>query len=856
MAPVSTDLDTRAGAKRPAWLPSALGWTHNGNLAQEFDGQRAGSLAHTSRSRDCSVGFESLGRGCSHGCSYFRTNLASTVMGGCGPSSSPAVVNEEHARLAHRWRGLGLVGGGYLLVSIAMWWHVWSNHPTSTSLCACGDTSLFTWFIEWPVYALSHGLNPLYSTAMGYPRGINLLANTGELAVGIPFAPITWIFGPIATLNVALTLSPVLSGMAMFVLLRRWVSWEPAAFVGGLLYGFSPFILTNLDYSHLNLTMDLVPPLVIICLDELFIRQQRRPMVNGVLLGLLVTLQFFLGTELLVITVIGMAAGTAGVIAYALWRERQAMRLHARFAVNGLTWAATTAAVLLAYPTWFALAGPAHLSGSIWPQPLDQYVANLHTYLTGLPGFRYPSLYGFNGFILSDHYLGIGLVVVLGVGLVAWRRDLRLWLCAFTGLVALALAQGDANVLFGRLPLLENVLPSRFVLIVYLATAIMLGLIVDHTHSWLNEWFTRKHGRDLVPGDPCQPKSRPAIPTSSARVRRPQPAWAGALGGVIVAAIAIVPIAIYLSPNAPIPVQPTRVPSWFSAVAPRLGPNQVLLIFPATLSQESPISWQALDNMRYSMVNEGGPGGDVLRAGKEELGDVVLSDISLPAAESTPASKKADRILTPSDVGDVRSALRAWGVTMVVIPDHAGLAYYEQTPSVPAAAALITAATGQRPVYQAGAWVWSAVTRSTSSIVTTSSRLTPCTSTGTEATSAVETTVACVATRKPFVRIVVPVDASLRMVSHIILHKDDPLVTMAAATAPITKVQFVITGDGIAGSLTLPAGRFIYGPLAGWAVHPADIHLPAGTYQMRSVAYDATGKIGQSPAVTVRVDRP
>jgi hypothetical protein len=758
------------------------------------------------------------------------------------------------AQLAHRLRVTGLAGGSYLLVSVAMWWHVWSSHPTSTSLCACGDTSLFTWFIEWPAYALSHGLNPLYSTAMGYPHGINLLANTGDLAVGIPLAPITWIFGPIATLNVALTLSPVLSGMAMFVLLRRWVSWEPAAFVGGLLYGFSPFILTNLDYSHLNLTMDFVPPLVVICLDELFIRQRRRPIVTGVLLGLLVTLQFFLGTELLVITVIGMAAGTAGVIAYTLWRERQSLRLHARFAAKGLTWTAVTAAVLLAYPTWFALAGPAHLSGSIWPQPLDQYVANLHTYLTGPPGFRDPGLYGFNGFLLSDHYLGIGLVVVLGVGLVAWRRDVRQWLCAFTGLVALALAQGDANALFGRLPLLENVLPSRFVLIVYLATAIMLGLIVDHTHSWLNAWFTRKHGRELVPGDPSQPEPRPALPRSSDRVRLPQLAWAGALGGVIVAAVAMVPIAIYLSQNASIPVQPTRVPSWFSAVAPRLGPNQVLLIFPATLSQESPISWQALDNMNYSMVNEGGPGGDVSRAGKEESGDVVLSDISLPAAESALVSKAA-HILTPSDVRDVRSALRSWGVTMVVIPDHAGLASYEQTPSVPAAAALITAATGQRPVYLSGAWVWSGVTRSTSSIVTTSSRLTACTSTGTEATSAVETTLACLATRKPYVRIVVPVEGSLRMVSHIVLHKDDPLVTMAAATTSITKVKFVITGDGIAGSRTLPAARFTYGPLAGWAVLPADIHLPDGTYQMRSVAYDATGKIGQSTKVTVRVDR-
>ena len=66
-------------------------------------------------------------------------------------------------------------------------------------------------------------------------------------------APVTWLFGPVASLNVALTLGPALSALAMFVLLRRWVTWQPAAFVGGLLYGFSPFILVHLTDAHLML---------------------------------------------------------------------------------------------------------------------------------------------------------------------------------------------------------------------------------------------------------------------------------------------------------------------------------------------------------------------------------------------------------------------------------------------------------------------------------------------------------------------------------------------------------------------------------------------------------------------------
>ena len=177
---------------------------------------------------------------------------------------------------------------------------------------------------------------PLLLDGPAYPHGVNLLSATSLLAVGILFAPITWIFGPIATLNVALLLSPVLSGVAMFILLRRWVSWDPAAFIGGLLYGFSPIILTSLNYSHLNLSISPIPPLVVACLDEIVIRQRRRPIGTGVLLGLLVTLQFFLSTELLVIIALVGAFGLVLVTVYAAWRRPQALRRHARFAFVGL----------------------------------------------------------------------------------------------------------------------------------------------------------------------------------------------------------------------------------------------------------------------------------------------------------------------------------------------------------------------------------------------------------------------------------------------------------------------------------------------------------------------------------------
>ena len=59
----------------------------------------------------------------------------------------------------------------YLALSVVLWWNVWSTHPAGVTTCACGDASLFLWFLEWPAYAIAHGHNPFYSTALFHPDG-------------------------------------------------------------------------------------------------------------------------------------------------------------------------------------------------------------------------------------------------------------------------------------------------------------------------------------------------------------------------------------------------------------------------------------------------------------------------------------------------------------------------------------------------------------------------------------------------------------------------------------------------------------------------------------------------------------
>ena len=64
--------------------------------------------------------------------------------------------------------------------------------------------------------------------------------------------------------------------------------------------------------------------------------------------------------------------------------------------------------------------------------------------------------------------------------------------------------------------------------------------------------------------------------------------------------------------------------------------------------------------------------------------------------------------ITPQNVLSIRHALSEWGVTKVVLPDQADLPIYDEVQIPPLAAAVIIEATGERPTYQSGAWVWDA----------------------------------------------------------------------------------------------------------------------------------------------------
>ena len=445
-------------------------------------------------------------------------------------------------------RTLAIAFGLYLVLSLFIWSKLWTGHLTSTATCGCGDSSLFTWFINWPAYAISHGLNPLYTKTLYYPAGVNLLASTSELAIGVVLAPITWIFGPVASLNAALTLSPALSALAMFFLLRRWVSWARRRSLRGSLYGFSPFVITALTNAHFMSGMAAVPPLGVVVPRRAASSSTKTDRCDGIVLGLLVTLQFFIGVEVLLIMAVMTLVGLMIIVVYALGSVLS--RFFGTFGSPGMasrlvgsprvSFLRIRRGSLLTVRLRFTGRFGRHLSilrrpsidRFLVPQSRPAYRAGLsHTLVsTGL----YHEFGGYSGPLLSNQYFGFGVTVVLVGGLAIWRRDLKLWL--FAGLAAasgllswerrrVSSCRGNCSRIG---PVFENIRRAGSFCSRISLSAVMLGLIVDHTYRGYRQHlaqagFLSRRAMDPVLGAVSRDcRTSPHCPFAARHLFRPE----------------------------------------------------------------------------------------------------------------------------------------------------------------------------------------------------------------------------------------------------------------------------------------------------------------------------------------------
>ncbi len=530
----------------------------------------------------------------------------------------------------------------YFGLSALPYWGFWTAGGTRIAGKG-GDLSTGAWFLEWTCYALVHLHNPLATDWGNYPYGVNGVTNLSMPLLGVLGTPVTLAFGAFVTTTLFFTLAFPLSSLSAYVLISRWVRWRPAAFVGGLLYGFSPYLAAQ-GGSHLNLVFVPLPPLIFFILGQIAAGRARRAWMWGTVLALLCVAQFLISAEILVSTVI---VGAIGLLIAAVV-NRAAARARWKSAAHVIGIASAITALLLAYPLWLLTAGPARTSGPV--QDTSLYRGNLlaplipdssmHFRVTGWLGLANT----FSGTTSENGlYIGLPLLAVLVAGAIALRHRPVMKVAALTTIAAFIVSLGS-RLTVGRyvwravplpeaalthIPILDNTIAARYSAYVMLGAAVMFALTIEAVGERL-----RRYGR--------------------------RPAQAAGAVCAVLACLALLP----LVPAWPYGARVAQVPRYFSAdlaAAVRAGSVAVLYPFPAS-GDAIPMLWQVAADMRFKS-----PGGRFVIPAPGSVGTPASARQTLVGQTFSQLAAGQMPALTPALRLALLAQLRSWDVRAVLV---------------------------------------------------------------------------------------------------------------------------------------------------------------------------------------------
>lgn len=392
------------------------------------------------------------------------------------------------------------VGGLFLIAAVWVTGRIWLDPSGRVASLYTGDPAQVQFFLAHSVRVVLHGEYPFYTEQFNYPDGVNLMANTAVLALGIPMVPVTLLFGPAVSFVVLVTLGLAGTAMAWYLMLSRHLVRTPlAAAVGGWFCGFSPAMLSHASW-HPNIISQFLLPFIV--WRVLALTRSRRPVRDGALLALLVATQAFINEEILLFTALACGVFLVAVLAQEPARWRAAWRPLG----VGVAVCALLAGALLAYPLYVQFAGPMAYHGL--SDAVQDYGNDVAAFFApGSPtlgGNQRANINLAPNYSEENAFFGWSLAL-LAIGIVVWlRRELIVRALAVTGVFFAVLSLGervswwDRELIGGpwqwlvHLPLLDAVVPTRFGLITSVVIGLLLALAVERA------WALRPADRRTV----------------------------------------------------------------------------------------------------------------------------------------------------------------------------------------------------------------------------------------------------------------------------------------------------------------------------------------------------------------------
>ena len=372
-------------------------------------------------------------------------------------------------------------------VLAALFFHNAWERPFTTQAGVFGDADEYAWFLSWVPYAIGHGLNPLGSTFVNFPHGVNLMWNTSVLLPSLLLSPVTVVLGAAFSYNLLATGALALSSTFAYVAFRRWTGRLPAL-VGALIFGFSPYMVSQ-SVGHLAQTLMMSAPLFLIVFDRLLVAQRSKPWLDGLLLGVLAWAQLLTGEEVLAMEAVAAVLALLVICAMA----GRAALPHVAYALKGSAVAAMSFAALAVPFLAYQYLGPDKVQDV---HPANTYVSDIWNFIVPTNITRFATSAAlhvssqFTGNGSEDNaYIGIPLVLFIVFTLVIARRRGVTWVAFGIAASAAVLSMGETVHDKGHvttfvvpdrwlqdLPFYHNLLPDRFASVMFLGVGLLVAL--------------------------------------------------------------------------------------------------------------------------------------------------------------------------------------------------------------------------------------------------------------------------------------------------------------------------------------------------------------------------------------------
>jgi hypothetical protein len=389
-----------------------------------------------------------------------------------------------------------IVLAGYAALSFGYFGWRLLPHPGRAILGLGHDPQIYIWSFAWWPHAISSWTNPFVTHALYAPTGTNVAWSPSTPGLALVFSPLTVLFGPVASFNVAALLLPALSAWTAYLLCRYLTRSLWASLVGGYLFGFSTATLRHQLLGHLNLTGVFLIPLVALVIVR-YVRAELSAHGLAWRLGALLAFQLWISTEFALTLTLALVVGF--LLAFCLLGDvRPRLRSSLIPIVTGYALAAILAAPLVVYtligftPKFTGTGyGDSDLAGFVIPNGV-----------IGIGGSSFPSLSSriWRG---DSAYLGLPTLLIIAALAVRAGRNAgtRFLVAVFLAFAVISLGSNlwvDGHRVIGlpwwsaadHVPGLNNAIAFRFAVYVSLAAAVIVAAWIETTKGRV---FTRPY---------------------------------------------------------------------------------------------------------------------------------------------------------------------------------------------------------------------------------------------------------------------------------------------------------------------------------------------------------------------------